>query len=665
MSSPPRPPRRCVVLRGTATATGMAAATRLEQLSAEAVLWVGDGHPRFVLETRAGLRRRLGGSFDAVVLDMSAGLDADLLGQAQGFVRAGGWLLVRMPEAQDAGQARLAVAPFEDADVGRRFAARLEAALTRSGATLGIPEGDLPPADRATRGSPEQAALVDRLAAWWSGPAAMLALTADRGRGKSSALGLAVSAVRRMEPAMRVVISADDPRSTAEIFQFALGERTCPTSGPVRFCRPSALLDGVDADLVIIDEAAQLPVPLLQRIARAHPTAHLAFASTTRGYEGTGRGFVLRFLAWAAEQPRPLLRETLRTPIRYGSDDPLEAFVFDALALDAEPAVLPSAGAIETRALPKDELAANEVRLRETFGLLVHAHYRTTPADLHRLLDAPNLEVHVLTRGERVAAATLIAQEGALSDETVRSMADGSTRVRGHALADTLVCHLGHHEAGALRMIRSVRIASHPDARRLGYASRLVEHVHASYAPDLFGTLFSATPDVLAFRRALGYRLVRIGASRGARTGEPAAVMVRPVSPAARDLTTQLRAELARDLPLQLRLLDADDGLGLSEALRDSLLADLPAPASLSEAEELQRVRDYAFGPPPYEAVAFAVQRWVRRQDRSALASMPRAVVEGRVLAERGWRRVAEEAGAPSVPAAMRALRRAVRAMLA
>ena len=60
--------------------------------------------------------------------------------------------------------------------------------------------------------------------------------------------------------------------------------------------------------------------------ARANP---LFLFTTTEGYEGTGRGFVLRFLAWAARQTRPLERLTLRAPIRWGEDDPLERAVTD------------------------------------------------------------------------------------------------------------------------------------------------------------------------------------------------------------------------------------------------------------------------------------------------------------------------------------------------
>src|SRR5690606_38647685 len=121
-------------------------------------------------------------------------------------------------------------------------------------------------------------------------------------------------------------------------------------------------------------------------------------------------------------------------------------------------------------------------------------------------------------------------------------------------------------EAGTLMMVRSVRIITHPALRRHGLARALVDHVHGHYAPDLFGTMFGATPELVAFRRAVGYELVRLGASKSARAGEPTAVMVRPVSARASRLVADLRADLARDLPIQLALIAADEH-GLDPAL--------------------------------------------------------------------------------------------------
>ncbi len=65
--------------------------------------------------------------------------------------------------------------------------------------------------------------------------------------------------------------------------------------------------------------------------------AHLAFATTARGYEGTGRGFLLRFVRWLEQRPEPVDHLRLDTPIRFAPDDPVERFTFEALLLDAKP----------------------------------------------------------------------------------------------------------------------------------------------------------------------------------------------------------------------------------------------------------------------------------------------------------------------------------------
>ena len=103
-------------------------------------------------------------------------------------------------------------------------------------------------------------------------------------------------------------------------------------------------------------------------------------------------------------------------------------------AAQPEPATLPAA-----RRLPSDELAADEPLLQSAFGLLVAAHYRTTPGDLQRLLDAPNLEVCAITESRRVLGVTLLALEGGLPRSDCEALARGAWRIRGHALADTLI----------------------------------------------------------------------------------------------------------------------------------------------------------------------------------------------------------------------------------
>lgn len=661
------------MLRGTNDHTREQAFGCVAGLDPAQVLWIGDPaeQGRFEALAPGQVRRALGRSLDAVVVDGHGGLDADALGSAHGLVRGDGALVLRLPELGTeptlSARARLAVEPFTPADVGTRFHRHLERAVARAEV-----EGarTLAPPSRSLTGHEEQAALVERLRRRWESPGPSgTVLLADRGRGKSSALGLALAGTS--EAGTRVAVTGPGPEAAAEVFRFAAGEPRVVHEGTVRFVPLPELVFGSERfERVIVDEAAQLPVPMLRQLVERHGEAHLVFATTTHGYEGTGRGFVLRFMRWLESRPVPVAHETLRRPIRWDEGDPLERLVFDALLLDAEPASLPAGAEVRAdelvaQALEREALLRDEALLRELFGLLVHAHYRTTPGDLHRLLDAPNLAVYVLRWRGHVVAATIVAREGGLGPERCEAVLRGQERIRAHALADAIVCHLGHAEAGGLQMIRSVRIATHPALRRRGLARRLVEHVHREHQPDLFGTLFGATPELLAFRRSLGYRLVRLSASRGARSGEPSVMMLRPVSARAKALVHTLRAELARDLPLQLRLLDSDEQALLSPAFVRALQGDAVEPAPLPEAIRDALVHAYAHGPRTFESVAFAVRRFVEAyRDRLArLGSLERALIEGRVLKGRGWPRVAATAKT-TIPAAMRGLRRAVRALL-
>ncbi len=658
--------RRCVVLRGTPTDTADAARTLLRDISETERLWVGGEAPEAVAPRE--VKHLLGQSTSAVILDLHQGLDADVLGQSHGLIRGGGALVLCMPphgEAPAGGRAALAVHPYGPDDVTHRFWDRFERCLARAGVDAPPSEALAPPPDDA-QGTEEQAALAHRVAAILiecSGT--LVSVVADRGRGKSSALGLALRAAQTERP-LRVAVTATSEEAAAEIFRFA-------DAGPVYLSPAELLASDARWDAIVVDEAAQLPVPLLRRLVARHPDATIAFATTARGYEGTGRGFVLRFLAELRASERPLVELRLEEPIRWSDGDPVERFVWDALALDATPAdveaLAPEAlveDALEHVVLDRDALARDEARLRAFFGILVHAHYRTTPSDLHRMLDAPNIRLHALLSSDEVVAASLVALEGGLPLRIAEALNRGSRRIRGHALAETLASHSGEVEAATMTFVRSVRIATHPALRRRGLASALVDHVHESHAPDFFGTMFGATPELLAFRRSVGYALVRVGASRGARTGEPSAVMLRPVTARASAVVERLRGVLSRDLPLFLSLSEADNHLPPSEALSRALFEGLPAPAPLSEAERMRIVRSYAHGPRTYETAATALEAFVASAP-SALDALPeqeRQLALARIVERRGWREVAARAGYPSIPAAMRALRRAVGTLL-
>jgi tRNA(Met) cytidine acetyltransferase len=665
--------RRCIVHCGEPVETRRRALEAVAPLDADEVLWVGTDDPPDRLHTvrPSKLHRHLGESFDAVVLELHDQFDANLLGQSHGLVRGGGGLVLRLPpegESPDGLREGLVVHPYEPKDVGTRFWRRLPDKLAACESTDADP---LSPPDREVAGTDDQARVVDRLVDnWRSDSPTRTVVTADRGRGKSSALGLAVREWRAQNDASpTVAVTARYPDSTAEIFRFALDDEV-RRDGPVRYTPVSNLFDTTAApDLLVVDEAAQFSVPVLRRLTENFPDTDLAFATTTHGYEGTGRGFTIRFVDWLADRRRPLEHLTLDEPIRWGTGDPLERLVFDALLLDAEHAELEAKADVddlEHRRLDRDTLADDETMLRQLFGLFVQAHYRTTPGDLHRMLDAPNLHLHALLLKGNVVAATWAAEEGNLPDDLADEIYWGH-RIRGHALPEILLGNLGHRGTGDLEILRSVRTAVHPYFRRRGFGTRLIEHVHATYDPDLFGTIFGATPEVLRFRGQLGHEIIRISPSRGRRAGEPSVAMARPASPRGRRLVDQLREEYARKLPIQLDLMRTDGELNPDKRLVDELRAGLPDVSEpLDEARSRRVVAHFADGPPTYESAAFAVEPFVERHaDRlDELPEEHRRLIEARVRDRASWAATTERASVETIRAAMRGLRRAVRQLV-
>lgn len=633
--------RRLVLLRGSPEKTTSAARALLDAFAADEVLWAGGRHA-----SRREVERLLGRSFAACVLDLHDRLDADLLGQCHGFVRGGGVMVVCLGEVAPP-QPYLVAEGFAPDDVSTHFYDRLVRVFSAhdTGCAAARPSTFEP------RGTADQADVVDAIARAISAHKSVV-VTADRGRGKSAALGVAL---HHIDGPILVTAASED--AVREVFAFA------PDDAQIEFVEPANLVETRrEASVVIVDEAAQLPVALLQELTLQLPTTPIVFATTTHGYEGTGRGFTLRFVEWLRRQPHPLVELELHEPIRWGVGDPVEHAVFDALLLDAEPAE-PDASTFTHREVTREELASDEALLREVFGLLVQAHYRTTPSDLHRMLDAPNLAVHASFGDGHVAAATLVALEGGLSQSLCDVLADGSRRVIGHALPETFAAHLGYASAAALTMVRSVRIAVHPALRRRGVASELVAHVHRSYDVDLFGTLFGATADLLMFRRRVGYELVRLSASRSRRTGVPSVAMIRPVSEAAAQLLDELRVDLARDLPTQIELFSRDGVLRLDRDLEAALRAGLSEPMPLTQPRRVEIARHYTDGPRTFEAAAVALRELIVELDLDAIDPTERSLIELRVIAGEPWSACAGATGL-SVPAAMRALRRAVRTAL-
>ena len=692
----------------------------------------------------------LGTTRDAVAIDCHDALRPNAVGRVVGAVDGGGLLLLlappldAWPERRDAFDESLAVPPFAVDDVTgnfrRRFVDRLRAhrgvAIVDVDAEAIEDDGLTDPAPRLEFGSDEDAeslsAVVDTafpreaydacltgdqadalgaleaLAEAGSGrgesdldDARAVVVEADRGRGKSSAAGLAAGSL--VAAGADVLVTAAEFRGAREIFARAeelLGrldgdagdgataassDRDVPRridrpdGGSLTFATPTDAVErATEADAVIVDEAAALPVRLLEGFLDAD---RVAFATTVHGYEGAGRGFSVRFRDRLAESRHEVTDATLAEPIRYAAGDPVEAWAFDALLLDARPPVDQLVAdadpeTVERRRLDADDLLADPNLLRETFGLLVLAHYRTEPNDLARLLDAPNLAVEALLVDGHVVSVALLAREGGLPADLRAEMYDGE-RVRGNMLPDVLTTQLRDEDAAAPTGWRVLRIATHHAARSRGLGSELLSAVRerAGEAGDPDGTSldwvgvgYGATPELLDFWARNGFETLHLSTTRNDASGEYSAIMLDPLTDAGRDLRDRTAARFARRIPSVLsdRLDDLDP-----DVARAALRAVDAAPELDLTDWEWRVVVGSSYGPGMFDvsprpfrrlaaayfldADAEATDAHADADDRLLTERQERLLVL-RVLQARDWETVEERLGFHSSGQCMRAL---------
>ncbi|AFZ73731.1 tRNA(Met) cytidine acetyltransferase TmcA [Natronobacterium gregoryi] len=659
----------------------------------------------------------LGTTRDIVVLDAHDSLRPNALGTVVGAVDGGGLLVLLTPSLEEWSDRRgafdesLAVPPFDLEAVTGRFRRRLvdtlrehrgiaivdleHARIEDSGLTepatrleTATPALEPPAAHRFPAAAYEACFTADQfeaVAAFESLRAAgaeageddrrAVVLEADRGRGKSSAAGLAAGAFAA--DGEDVLVTAPDSRNAREVLERA-GE-LCETletattvessrvetgaGGCVRFLEPDEALEHLGAaDVVIVDEAAALPVARLESFLAADA---VAFATTIHGYEGAGRGFSVRFRDRLAESDHEVSERTLVEPIRYAAGDPVEVWAFRALLLDARPPVEPLVSdadpeTVEYRRLEPEDLLADERLLREAFGLLVLAHYRTEPNDLARLLDAPNLEARALLADGHVVSVALLAHEGSLSAATRAEMYEGG-RVRGNMLPDVLTSQLRDEEAGESAGIRIVRIATHHAARSRGLGSWLLECVRNEYDDvDWLGTGFGATPGLLEFWRANGYRTVHVSTTRNDASGEYSTLLLDPVTERGQQLHDRHARWFARRFPSLCTDSLADLDPDVARAALRAVDADAAPPLEASD-HDWRVVAGAAYGPglfdiDPGPFRRLVVQYFVDEPAAVDLSTRAERLLVLRALQGREWSTVADRLEYPSSGQCMRAL---------
>ncbi|KAG0294660.1 hypothetical protein BGZ98_001695, partial [Dissophora globulifera] len=375
-------------------------------------------------------------------------------------------------------------------------------------------------------------------------------LTASRGRGKSAALGIAMASAVAYGYS-NIFVTSPSPENLKTLFEFvfkgfdALGyeehmdydivQSTNPEFNnaivrvnvfkrdhrqTIQYIQPQDAHTLGQAELVVIDEAAAIPLPLVKALLGPY----LVFmASTINGYEGTGRSLSLKLIQQLREQSRGFvgkdlnaaelakskatgvatgartLREIeLKEPIRYAPEDPTEKWMNKLLCLDATVVQknisgCPAKEECQLFYVNRDTLFSyhpvSETFLQRMMALYVASHYKNTPNDLQLLSDAPSHHLFVLLppikEGDRSLPDPLcvlqVCLEGEISKQTVLNSLSRGVRAAGDLIPWLISQQFQDDDFASLSGARVVRIATHPDYVKMGYGSRALELLSQFY----------------------------------------------------------------------------------------------------------------------------------------------------------------------------------------
>ncbi|HAI2297098.1 TPA: tRNA(Met) cytidine acetyltransferase [Escherichia coli] len=489
----------------------------------------------------SALQTLLGREFRHAVFDARHGFDAAAFAALSGTLKAGSWLVLLLPvweeweNQPDADSLRWSDCPDPIATphfvqhFKRVLTADNDAILWRQNQPFSLahftPRTDWHPATGAPQ--PEQQQLLQQLLTMPSGVAAV---TAARGRGKSALAGQLISRI-----AGSAIVTAPAKAATDVLAQFA-GEK-------FRFIAPDALLASDEqADWLVVDEAAAIPAPLLHQLVSRFPRTLLT--TTVQGYEGTGRGFLLKF---CARFPH-LHRFELQQPIRWAQGCPLEKMVSEALVFDDENFTHTPQGNIVISAFEQTLWRIEPETPLKVYQLLSGAHYRTSPLDLRRMMDAPGQHFLQAAGENEIAGALWLVDEGGLSQELSQAVWAGFRRPRGNLVAQSLAAHGSNPLAATLRGRRVSRIAVHPARQREGTGRQLIAGA-LQYTQDLdyLSVSFGYTGELWRFWQRCGFVLVRMGNHREASSGCYTAMALLPMSDAGKQLAEREHYRLRRD----------------------------------------------------------------------------------------------------------------------
>lgn len=370
-----------------------------------------------------------------------------------------------------------------------------------------------------------------------------VSLTAARGRGKSAAMGLAIAGAIAFNYS-NIYVTSPSPENLHTLFEFVLKgfdaihfkehldyeviQSTNPEFNKaivrvnvfrehrqtIQYIHPTDAfknkLLGQSAELVVIDEAAAIPLPIVKALLGPY----LVFmASTINGYEGTGRSLSLKLLQQLRQQSasygsgqnsavvgRALHELTLEESIRYNNGDAVENWLNKLLCLDASietsASGCPVPNDCQLYYINRDTLfsyhKSSESFLQKVMALYVASHYKNSPNDLQMMSDAPAHHLFCLlppitdkqkakSKIPEILCFIQICLEGEISQDSIMNSLSRGKRASGDLIPWTISQQFQDNQFGSLSSVRVVRIATNPNYQGMGYGSRALQLLEDYY----------------------------------------------------------------------------------------------------------------------------------------------------------------------------------------
>ncbi|MCW8092890.1 GNAT family N-acetyltransferase [Alteromonas sp. ASW11-130] len=391
--------------------------------------------------------------------------------------------------------------------------------------------------------SSDQKRAFDALRIFFNSDDKYAVVKAKRGRGKSSLLGLLSASL--LGQGIKILVSSTAKKSIEGLFDICTNNISRFTSSidsltttanrrELKWVAPdSPLLLDNSYDLLIIDEAASFPAPLLMTICRAN--RKIILSTTTEGYEGSAKGFEQKVIT-ELEKHVTVSHITLSEPLRWFKNDPLELFLSDTLLYKKSTG---RTAKVESTNDPlftfthTSNLSIGE--LTQVLNLLNGAHYQTTPDDLMRLTDSPDIYYALLrnNQDEIIAAAAINVEGGRSLSPIASEICSGNRRVKGHLSAQGLAYFCAQEAVTTQSYWRINRIAVWPNLQGNGLGSRLLTYVSREADKqyvDALTSSFGATVTLIDFWKNNGFMLLKVGKKRNKASALSSALVVSPMN---------------------------------------------------------------------------------------------------------------------------------------